>query len=593
MNAEQVNRQRFAEAREASAIAALKHAGANGVLPNLPGSGVTVQTALRLLISLMDSIPDRIYFKDLESRFILVNKAMATSCGAADSAALSGKTDFDFFTEEHARDAMADEKRVIATGQPVISKEEKETWLGGGINWCSTTKMPLHDEAGRIVGTFGISRDVTERHLAQDELRASEERYRQLLSAVPTYTYSVQFEDGKPVRTNHGTGCLAVTGYARGEFEADPFLWINMVHPEDRTAVLNHIDQILAGARITPIEHRIVDKGGATRWIRNTIVQHCDRSGKVASYDGLVEDITGRKAAELELQKTLGELEKRVLQRTAALTQTNLALQDELAERQRADERLRVAMERLDALDKAKMRFVFNVSHELKLPVVSLRYALENMLKGVTGVMSEKQTEYVSLMHHSVERLVRTLQEILDVGRIEANAMVLKRSEVVAADFVRQVVKRLDIIAGRKSVALSVDPGEAAATVSWDLDKMERVLLNVVENAIKFTQAGGVVEVALRMDPGQPDVLILTVTDNGVGIPREHIDHIMERYYRADESIPGVGLGLSICREIVRLHGGDVTLASPPPGREKGTMVTLRLPQVAFRTVVPAFRDTP
>ena len=581
MNAVENNPRRDTGNSGKTLVGVLEAVVGNGVSPNLHGAGVTAPVALRLLINLMDSIPDRIYFKDLESRFVLVNKAKVDSCKMADSAALSGKTDFDFFSEEHARAALEDEKHVIATGQPIIGKEEKETWPDGRVTWCSSTKMPLHDEAGRIVGTFGISRDITERYLAQEALRESDQRYRELLSAIPTYTYSVQFEEGRPIHTNHSSGCQAVTGYLPAEFQSNPFLWIDMVHPEDRQAVMNYIEQIISSERLSPIEHRILNKDGAMRWVRNTIVQHRAHSGSVDGYDGLVEDITERKSVEAELQQTLAELERRVLQRTAALTQTNLALQDELAERQRAEERLRVAMERLDVLDKAKMQFVSNISHEIKLPVVSLRYAVENMLKGITGPLSEQQIKYVTLMKNGVERILHTTQEILDVGRLEAKTLVLQCTREPVADFVRRAVALLTIDAEKKPVTLSLFLDDVRETIEWDVEKMERSLHNIVENAIKYTPAGGTVEVALRKDPARPDFLTLTVTDNGAGIRPEHQCRIMERYYRTNESIPGVGLGLSICRDIVRLHGGEIFLSSPPPGRERGTEVTLRLPIMA------------
>lgn len=127
--------------------------------------------AAHLLKQLMDNMSDLIYFKDLHSRFILVNKAYAERVGFKSPNQLIGKTDFDLFTDEHARDAFKDEQRIIKTGVPIIGKEEKETWEGGGTTWVSTTKMPLKDHTGETVGTFGISRNVTERVLNEIKLK--------------------------------------------------------------------------------------------------------------------------------------------------------------------------------------------------------------------------------------------------------------------------------------------------------------------------------------------------------------------------------------------------------------------------------------
>ncbi|HKI18003.1 MAG TPA: histidine kinase dimerization/phospho-acceptor domain-containing protein, partial [Isosphaeraceae bacterium] len=114
-----------------------------------------------LLRTLMDTVPDSIYFKDAFGRFIHISKALARRFGLGDPAQAVGKTDFDFFTEEHAKSAWEDEQAIMESDQPVVGKEEKETWGVGHVTWVSTTKMPFKDKDGRVVGTFGISRDIT------------------------------------------------------------------------------------------------------------------------------------------------------------------------------------------------------------------------------------------------------------------------------------------------------------------------------------------------------------------------------------------------------------------------------------------------
>jgi PAS domain S-box-containing protein len=122
------------------------------------------------LIALMDAIPDYIYFKDRDSRFLMISRALARSFGLDDPDAATGKSDADFFSEEHARLAFEDEQRIIQSGLPVIGLEEKETWPDGRETWASTTKLPRTDRAGNVVGTFGISRDITNRKRAAAEL---------------------------------------------------------------------------------------------------------------------------------------------------------------------------------------------------------------------------------------------------------------------------------------------------------------------------------------------------------------------------------------------------------------------------------------
>ena len=127
-----------------------------------------------LMRNLMDNLPDHIYFKDRESRFIRVNSTQAQLFGLKDPDKVIGKTDFDYFSEEHAKQAYEDEQDILQTGQPVI-KEEKETWTDRPDTWVYTTKVPLRDYDGRVLGTFGISRDITDRKLAEEEIRRKNE----------------------------------------------------------------------------------------------------------------------------------------------------------------------------------------------------------------------------------------------------------------------------------------------------------------------------------------------------------------------------------------------------------------------------------
>src|SRR5208283_3488113 len=143
-----------------------------------------------LLHSLMDYLPDPIYFKDTASRFIRVNRALGTMFTLADPAEAIGRTDADYFTEEHARQAYLDEQEVIRTGQPMIRREEKETWPDGHVTWALSSKLPLRDAEGRIIGTFGISRDITQRRQAEEALAREHAFLRSLIDSVPDLIFS-------------------------------------------------------------------------------------------------------------------------------------------------------------------------------------------------------------------------------------------------------------------------------------------------------------------------------------------------------------------------------------------------------------------
>ncbi|MBN1128779.1 MAG: SpoIIE family protein phosphatase [Chitinispirillaceae bacterium] len=145
-----------------------RRTGRNSNKPSVPAES-------ELLIALLDNIPDSIYFKDRSSRFLRVNKGWCAKHGVRTPDEVAGKTDFDFFSNIHARQAFADEQKVVRTGEPIVGIEEKETWQDRPDTWVSTTKMPLHDKQGTIIGTFGLSRDITEVKGYRDALQAAKD----------------------------------------------------------------------------------------------------------------------------------------------------------------------------------------------------------------------------------------------------------------------------------------------------------------------------------------------------------------------------------------------------------------------------------
>ena len=138
----------------------------------------------------------------------------------------------------------------------------------------------------------------------EEALRESEARYKRLIDSVTDYIYTVRVQDGRAVETTHGPGCVAVTGYTSGEYQADPYLWYRMVYAQDRDAVAEQAARVIAGETTAPLEHRIVHRDGSIRWVRNTSVPHYDEHRRLVAYDGLITNITEHKRTEEALRES-------------------------------------------------------------------------------------------------------------------------------------------------------------------------------------------------------------------------------------------------------------------------------------------------
>ncbi len=198
------------------------------------------------------------------------------------------------FVHPEDRESTERELSKLVEGIPTIHFENRYRCRDGSYRWLSWMAMP--QESGERI--YAVASDVSRRKHVEAELHAAERRYRQLLEAVTSYTYSLEIRDGSPYSTVHSAGCLAATGYTPEDFAADPYLWINMVHADDRESVRRHAAQVLAESESGPIEHRILHRNGSTRWVRHKIVSHRDGGGRLLRNDGVIEDITERRAIE-------------------------------------------------------------------------------------------------------------------------------------------------------------------------------------------------------------------------------------------------------------------------------------------------------
>ncbi|MDZ7765685.1 MAG: PAS domain-containing protein [Melioribacteraceae bacterium] len=256
-----------------------------------------------LLSTMMKNIPDSIYFKDLESKFIRVNKSTVEKFNLQSADQIIGKSDFDIFDEEHARPAYEDEQRIIKTGKPIINKIEKESWKDGKIGWASTSKMPLYDSAGNIIGTFGLTRDITDLKNAQDNLKAEKEKFEQLLSLVPSAVFTVDLEQRI---TSWNMMAERLTGYKADEIIGQKCTLTNQSPCKDSCGLFSKdVEKPIVDA-----ECHVKRKDGTLITVSKNVDLLRDETGKVIGGIESFIDISERKRFEEQIKKMNEALEE-------------------------------------------------------------------------------------------------------------------------------------------------------------------------------------------------------------------------------------------------------------------------------------------
>jgi len=245
-----------------------------------------------------------------------------------------------------------------------------------------------------------------------------------------------------------------------------------------------------------------------------------------------------------QLEHLAQSLEQRVQHRTQLLLEANRRLQE---------------------LDKLKSDFVSTVSHELRTPMTSIKGYVDNILDGLTGALTERQSYYLNRVKSNVERLTRMINELLDLSRIEAGKVDLSLGNVRMLEFVSEVVEGFQGMAQQKGVTLRTHQPDELPVIRCDHDKLHQVLTNLIQNAIKFTPTGG--EVRVESQVRDDGFLTIGVIDTGCGIPPHELDKVFEKFYRGESGSPDDprwGLGLAIAKSLVKLHGGQIWAESTP-----------------------------
>jgi PAS domain S-box-containing protein len=516
--------------------------------------------------ALLETVPDRIYFKDRHSRFVRVNPAMVGFFKLERMEDAIGKTDSDFFLPEHAEQAFADEQEIIRTGKPMLATAEKETMPDGSIGWSLTTKMALRDRRGRIIGTMGISRDITRMKQMEDELAAERNMLRSVIENIPDPIF-VKDAEGRYLLDN-AAHCKTLGASSReeviGRTTFDYF-------PADRAAAFKVDDDrvIASGEPMENHEESAPDADGKRRWLLTTKAPIFNpETGKVERLVCIRRDITQMKEAEEKLK--------------AANADLSLAL----ANLKEASEELRAIQLQLIEAEKMKSigRLAAGVAHEVKNPLAIITMGVEYMEGLEMG--DENAKEILHEMRAAVRRADNVIRGLLDFSTP-------RKLEVTDESLTDILLHALLLVRGEMSgkeykIETELEPN--LPTLRLDRMKVEQVFVNLITNAAHAMPEGGTLtlRVYAKQLTGMGEnlagaaaeafhagdrVVVAEIDDTGTGIPEGKLGKIFDPFYTTKPTGKGTGLGLTVTRSIVDLHGGTIEITNRPEGGARATVM--------------------
>ncbi len=511
-----------------------------------------------LFQTLLENIPDRIYFKDEQSRFIRINRAFTQLFGLQRAEEAYGKTDADFYGPEHAGEALKDEQRVMQTGEPMLGKVEFEILGDGRKAWSLTTKLPLRDRQGRIIGTCGISREVSEMKEMEDQLATERNLLRAVIDNLPDLVF-LKDAEGRYLLSNaaHLRWLGASDSFeARGRTAFDFF-------PDEVATAFHSSDMAVAasGRSLLNAEEHRVDPEGNPRWRLTSKIPWLDEEGKTVGLVCISRDITEQKLAEARLKEANAELAAR-----------REELLDAMKNLQLAHNELRDVQLQLIEAEKMKSigRLAAGVAHEVKNPLAILKMGIEFLST------QKSEDEHTPMILKEMGDAVTRADGVI-LGLLDFSAP--KQLDVKREDINVIIKAALKLVRGEMKGAFEIerDLQPNLPQLKLDAGKVSQVFVNLFTNAIHAMGDGGTLSVRTYAKQltgvganvsdsrsesfriGQT-IVVAEIDDTGGGIPEEKLAKIFEPFFTTKPTGKGTGLGLSVVKTIIDLHGGTIDI---------------------------------
>jgi len=528
-----------------------------------------------LLNALMEGSPDTIYFKDTSSRFLRVNKAQAEVLGLNSAADAIGKTDFDFFTPEHAKEAFADEQRLFESRQPVIDKVERIRRGDGTFRWVSATKVPMANERGEVIGLAGISRDITERKNAELEKQvlfrimdgiSQTEKLSDLLELIHESINEVVCAENCYVALIDGS-----TGLMHFEFHVDKYDETPLPRPAT-SGLTGYLLKKNCPLLLTDKQQRQMMARGEVQ-VAGTVS---------ASWLGVPLRTPGG---------TIGALVVQSYDNSAAFNVADLefltSVGSQIAmtiERQRAQDRLARTADMLSQSNRELQDFASVASHDLQEPLRKIQAFGDRLKQKCEGQLSEAGNDYLARMLNAASRMQTLINDLLTFSRVTTKALPFSKVDLnaIARDVLSDLEVRIEQTGG--NVELSDLP-----VIDADPLQMRQLFQNLIANALKFRKPDqpSIVKIFAECNSqiaegatwalANAETWQISVADNGIGFDEKYLDRIFTVFQRLHgrNNYEGTGVGLAVCRRIVERHHGSITAKSKPG---QGATFIVKLP---------------